>query len=291
MNNENLMNIAIEISQGKECSATGLFDNELTSEIVSKMSIVLLGDNVGPALRFLEEAKFLAKIIPEFEAVAKMNSAKNAFKSVWPHTITVVSQAKKDLIIRWSAFFHDFGKAFTYRIIKGKVSFHGHEKYSEKIFNEFSSKWKIFSQEESELISFVISNLGYVEGYESSWSESGVRRFITDTGKNYHYLLDLSRADITTKYDNKRLKILQKIDELEARIKEVIIKDAYIPPLPKGIGNVIMDVCKLQPGKMVAFIKSDMESKAESGLIPSHQDIEYYKTWLEENKDKYAVEK
>jgi tRNA nucleotidyltransferase/poly(A) polymerase len=244
---------------------------------------ILISDNVYKHLDILEKSGYLYNIIPDFNKITRMNS--NSFKSVWPHTMKVVSQSKPTIIQRWAALFHDFGKASTFNIKNNKVTFHGHEIESSKWFQRFSCRWKesetsLFTKNQYNQIKFVIRNLGYVEGYKSNWTDSAVRRFSKDMGNNVNDLLDLSRADITTKHDHKRQKILGKIDELEKRIQEIKIKDSYTSPFPKGFGNFIMEITGLEPGREVAKIKKEIENKIELGYLLPNQEKTYYKNCI-----------
>ena len=56
--------------------------------------------------------------------------------------------------------------------------------------------------------------------FAQGWTDSAVRRFARDVGEYLDDLLDLSRADITSKYAEKVRRGLRQIDRLAERIAE-----------------------------------------------------------------------
>ena len=252
---------------------------------VSSLHDIIMGRHVDVALEQMEKDGVLAYIIPGINDVVSMrdNSGKNRFKDLWWHTKLVVLQSKPRLEIRWAALFHDFGKPSCFSMENGKASFHNHEHASVKYFKEFARKFRIFTPEQYNKISFLIYNLGYVEAYSSKWTESAVRRFAKDMGDNVDDLLLLSRADTTSSKPQNRRRVQFKISELSRRIKEVRAKDSIVPPLPKGIGNAIIKLGVT--GKSIGSVKAHLEKTIESGDLKAHQDIEYYMDFLNEEKE------
>ena len=62
-------------------------------------------------------------------------------------------------------------------------------------------------------------------------------------------LLDLSRADITTKRPEKRRRGVRQISLLAKRIRDLQDEDNKVAPLPKGLGTVIMQEFGVPPSK------------------------------------------
>jgi len=236
---------------------------------------IMVSDHVSLALVTLQKAGFFHDLIPEIQESIDLKSSKS-FKAIWPHTVRVVNQTPPKLILRWAALFHDLGKAQSFEIINGKVTFRAHEYLSAKIFNRFASRSDIFSKSQRSRIGFLIANLGYVEGYSSKWTDSAVRRFARDMGNATDDLLDLSRADITTSKIEKRDKIWRGIERLRVRIAEIKESDSKKPALPKGIGTAIAEEFNLPNGPEIGKLKRLLESRVESGELESGKDFEYY---------------
>ena len=257
--------------------------NALSAKDLSKLHSIMVGPHVGLALAILQRIGFFEDIIPEIRAGLELKSSKQ-FKEIWPHTIQVVNQTPPVLNIRWAALFHDLGKAKAFEIKDNKVTFHHHEHISAGIFDRFARRTGIFSGGQRRAIRFLIANLGYVEGYESSWTDSAVRRFDAEAGIFLEDLLILSSSDITTARPENRRKILRRIQELKDRILEIREKDSKLCRLPKGLGNAIADKLGIPLGPKIGVIRKELEDKIEEGILLPNESIEYYINFLVKNK-------
>ena len=127
-------------------------NNDISNENLHLLHRIIVSPHVSFALLILQKTKILHQLIPEFSDVVNLTNEKifgpnkHLFKEIWPHTIQVVSQTPSELHLRWAALFHDLGKAKTFSIKSGKVTFHKHEHYSAKIFSNFNYKTRIFTK-------------------------------------------------------------------------------------------------------------------------------------------------
>jgi poly(A) polymerase len=103
-----------------------------------------------------------------------------------------------------------------------------------------------------------------------------VRRFDREMQEGLVDLLDLSRADITSARPGKRQNALRQISDLSERITKLREEDAVVPPLPTGIGNVIMEKFALPPSKQIGDLKKALEVAVENGELEARRDAEYY---------------
>ena len=289
------------LRQAKQLALRGQCDDEIkpvTKEEVmglgkrdfSILHEIMVGPHVGMALVALQNAGFFEYLIPEVRQSLELKSSKQ-FKEIWPHTIRVVQQTPAKLSVRWAALFHDLGKAQAFEVKDNKVTFHHHEKISAKIFDRFTKKTRIFTDGQSHCIHFLVSNLGYVEGYEHEWTDSAVRRFGKEMGIYLDDLLTLSRSDITTANQKKRDRILRRIDELKARIQEIVEKDSKQSGLPKGLGNEISIQLGIPIGPEIGAIRKDLEHQIESGNLNPNEEFGYYIKYLKENYAPIASQK
>jgi len=258
----------------------------LTKEDLEALHDIMVAPHVGLALVALQKTGFFDYLIPEIKESIELKSSKQ-FKEIWPHTIRVIHQTPPKLSLRWAALFHDLGKAQSFVVRGGKVTFYNHEKLSAKIFDRFARRAKIFSRGQRGCIHFLVSNLGYVESYENNWTDSAVRRFGKEAGIFLDDLLTLSSADITTANPKKKDKILRRIEVLRTRICKIQEADAKVPPLPKGLGYEIIKSFGLSPGPYVGTIMKELESKIEGGELNAHENFEYY---IKHLKDSNALE-
>jgi hypothetical protein len=93
-------------------------------------------------------------------------------------------------------------------------------------------------------------------------------------------LLDLSRADITSKRPGRRKQLLEQISALAGRVETLAEEDARLPPLPSGVGNAIMETFRLPPSKLVGDLKKLLEGAVERGEIEGRREDGYYLSYL-----------
>jgi poly(A) polymerase len=125
--------------------------------------------------------------------------------------------------------------------------------------------------------------------YDGSWTDSAVRRFGREMGDGLTDLLDLSRADITTKRPERKKKGLRQISELSSRIQKLQVDDAKLPPLSKGIGNAVMAHFALPPSRRIGELKRLLESEIEAGNLEARREDEYYLAWLESKRSELLI--
>jgi poly(A) polymerase len=66
------------------------------------------------------------------------------------------------------------------------------------------------------------------------------------------------------------------ISELARRIREIEALDALVPPLPPGLGNLLMRALELPPGRHIGELRSRLEALCEAGEILARQEPDYY---------------
>ena len=81
--------------------------------------------------------------------------------------------------MRWAALFHDVGKVPTFSRAKGKVTFHGHEVMSARLFDKAARRSGLDDAFRKH-VRFLVRHLGRVEAYEPDWTDSAVRRLHRD---------------------------------------------------------------------------------------------------------------
>jgi poly(A) polymerase len=186
------------------------------------------------------------------------------------------------LPVRWGALLHDIGKVKTRRIDPdGEVHFFGHSEVGAAMFKKRVAARLGFKDELFERVHFLILHHLRASQYERSWTDSAVRRFARELEAGLVDLLDLSRADITTKRPERKKRGLRQISELADRIEQLRAEDAKVPPLPKGIGSEIMTHFRLPPSRRVGEIKLQLEAEVAAGRLEPRQDCAYYMGWLE----------
>lgn len=251
--------------------------------VVAELERALLGRDVDEGLQWLHSVGAVALLLPELEAtVDLLQEGGRRHKDVWAHTKQVVKQAVRRPAVRWAALLHDIGKVPTRTFTKNGVHFHGHAEVGARMFDKIARRLP-FERSMRQKIRFLIKHHLRSAQYDETWTESAVRRFHHEMELHLTDLLDLSRADITSKRPGRRRALLHQISELHQRIEDIAAKDAVIPPLPTGLGNSIMERFGLPPSKLIGDIKKAMEQAIEQGTLEERREDEYYLAWLEQS--------
>ena len=178
---------------------------------------------------------------------------------------------------RRCALLHDIGKVTTRRFLPGgKVTFHGHAEEGVRMFRRGPAKRIEFPRDEYVAIEELIRFHLRPGQYEPSWTDSAVRRFHRETEPFLRDLLDLGRADITSKRPGKRAACLRSIHALSERIDALAAEDAKPKPLPAGLGNLLMTGLDLPPGKHLGDLRKRLEALFAEGALLGGQPPEYY---------------
>src|SRR5690606_35061183 len=126
--------------------------------------------------------------------------------------------------------------------------------------------------------------------YDGTWTDSAVRRFYKQMGEGLRDLLDLSRADITTKRPERRKRGVRQISALAQRIRALQKIDEHVMPLPKGLGNLLMTELGLPPSRQLGEIRRRLEEAAEEGRIEGGKEPEYYVELVRREPEVYGLE-
>jgi poly(A) polymerase len=107
-----------------------------------------------------------------------------------------------------------------------------------------------------------------------------VRRFDHEMGEHLEDLLDLSRADVTSRRPGRRQEAVANIHALKERILAIRELDARVPPLPAGLGNAIMEAFGIPPSRRVGEIRQLCQDAVERGELEERRDSPYYIDYL-----------
>jgi poly(A) polymerase len=139
-----------------------------------------------------------------------------------------------------------------------------------------------FEERLTDRIHYLIANHSRVNMYSGEWTDSAVRRLMRDTADRLDDLLQLSRADITSKQERRVERLVGQLDELDARIAELREEANRKPLLPKGAGEIIMKHFGLPPSPIIGTLKQSLESAIEEGRVPPDRPVEEYLGFLQE---------
>jgi len=247
-------------------------------EIYERLTPPLCGRHPHVVLQWLRDAGLLARLIPELDAThAFSQEGGRRHKDVWEHTKAVVRQSVPRPTVRWAAALHDIGKVPTRRFLPdGKVTFHGHAEEGVRMFRRGPVRRIGFPDDVRERVELLILHHLRAGQYDGSWTDSAVRRFHREMEPFLTDLLDLSRADVTSKRPGKRARCLRMIKALEDRMAALVEQDTRPKPLPPGLGNLLMRELSLPPGKHLAGLRDRLEALCTEGQLEGGREAGYY---------------
>ena len=217
----------------------------------------------GPAagIELLVATGVAEQVLPEIPRLRLESDEHYRHKDVYQHSLTVLSQAidlegryglEQDLVLRLAALLHDIGKPRTRsRLPDGRVAFHHHEVVGAKMASKRLSQLRYRREivaDVSRLVELHLRFHGYGEG---EWTDSAVRRYVTDAGPLLTRLHALTRADCTTRNKGKAQRLERAYDSLEARIAELGAREQLDRIRPDLDGNEIMQILRIPPGPTV----------------------------------------
>ena len=225
-------------------------------------------------------------IFPEIPALRMTADEHAQHKDVYAHSLKVLSQAMDqeedgpDLVLRWAALLHDIGKPDTFDNTDGKVSFHHHEVVGAKLARKRLRKLKYPKATTEAIGQLVYLHMRFHGFGENQWTDSAVRRYVTDAGDLLPRLHKLVRADCTTRNAKKARRLQRTYDQLEERIEEIGRKEDLARVRPDLDGNEIMEILELQPGPEVGQAWSYLkELRLEHGPLEREDAIAKLREW------------
>lgn len=288
--------------------ATALQDMAASIEIVSaervrdELTKLLMSPHPRPGLRLLVDCGLAAYVLPELPALRLEVDEHHRHKDVYEHSLTVLDQAialegppdgppdsvpGPDLVLRLAALLHDVGKPATRRFEPGGgVSFHHHEVVGAKLAARRLKALR-FDKETVKAVARLVELHLRFHGYgEGQWTDSAVRRYITDAGPLLPRLHRLTRSDSTTRNVRKAARLARTYGELERRIAVLQEQEELAKVRPELNGNDIAEVLGIRPGPLLgrayAFL---LEVRLDRGVIGREAAEQALREWWAEQPE------
>ena len=237
--------------------ATGL--GTISAErIGAELQSIMATEHPQRAIVTMLDLGLMSFVIPELiEMQSTVQDERHVHKDVFAHTMRVVSGTPPRLELRWAALLHDVGKPATKSVRRGRVRFYGHEEVGARMSRGILERLRADNRFIGRVTRIVALHMR-ANGYEASWTDGAVRRFIREAGDELDNLIALSRADITS-YRPRRVELgLARVAELRARCDSIMAEQdvaALDSPLD---GNALMELFDCPPGPWIKPIKQHL---------------------------------
>ncbi|MGV1008635.1 MAG: CCA tRNA nucleotidyltransferase [Dermatophilaceae bacterium] len=227
-----------------------------------ELTKLLLADSPREGLRLLVDSGLAGVFLPELPALRLEVDEHHRHKDVYEHSLTVLEQAialegragveRPDLVLRLAALLHDVGKPSTRRFESaGGVSFHHHETVGARLVAKRLKALRYDKDAVSAVARLVELHLRF-HGYgQGQWTDSAVRRYVTDAGPLLGRLHLLTRSDCTTRNTRKATQLARAYDELEERIARLSANEELAAVRPGLNGHEIGQVLGIAPGPVL----------------------------------------
>jgi poly(A) polymerase len=251
----------------------------------AELDKLLLGAHPRRGLEVLVRTGLAEVVLPELPAMRLEVDEHHQHKDVYEHSLTVLDQAilledgpdgpvpGPDLVLRLAALLHDIGKPPTRAYQPdGGVTFHHHEMVGAKMATRRLRALR-YDKDTIKAVNRLVQLHLRFHGYgDGEWTDSAVRRYITDAGAVLERLHKLTRADCTTMNRRKAARLSRAYDDLEARIATITAQEELRSVRPDLDGNAIMEILGIPPGREVGqawqFLK---ELRLERGPLDPDQ--------------------
>ena len=264
--------------------------------ISDELSKLLCGQHPRAGLELLVDTGLAEHVLPELPALRLEIDEHHQHKDVYEHTLQVLERAialepdGPDLVLRLAALLHDIGKPRTRRKEPGGgVSFHHHEVVGASMARKRLTALRYPKDVVAAVVLLTELHLrfhgyrvggGQGQGLGSAWTDSAVRRYVTDAGPQLERLHRLVRSDCTTRNRRRAAALAAAYDDLEARIAALAEQEELGRIRPDLDGTAIMQLLQLPEGPLVGqAYRHLLEVRMERGPLPREQAVEELLAW------------
>ncbi|MDW5328496.1 CCA tRNA nucleotidyltransferase [Plantactinospora sp. KLBMP9567] len=249
--------VAPEVREAMRAMAADL-DRITAERIRDEFTKLLCGADPITGLRLLVDTGLADRFLPELSGLKLEIDEHAQHKDVYEHTLIVVSNAVRleeegcDFVLRMAALMHDVGKPATKAVgPDGRVSFHHHEVVGARLTKQRMKALRYPKDVIGQVVALVGLHLRFYGYGRGEWTDSAVRRYVTDAGDLLPRLHKLTRSDCTTRNRRKAAALAADYDALEERIARLAAEEDLARVRPDLDGNAIMELLGVPPGPIV----------------------------------------
>jgi poly(A) polymerase len=237
-----------------------------------------IGREAAPSAPEATQAPSSGSSTAEPNGEAEADAATSGTGESDQHDDTVVGP---DLVLRWAALLHDIGKPATRRFEGGgSVTFRHHEAVGAKLARKRLRALRYDNDTVKAVARLVELHMRFYGYADAGWSDSAVRRYVTDAGPLLSRLHLLTRSDVTTRNKRKADRLDFAYDDLEQRIEDLAAKEELDSIRPDLNGGQIMAELGIAPGPLVGRAYSFLlERRLDRGPVDYAEAVAELKAW------------
>ncbi|WP_153143295.1 CCA tRNA nucleotidyltransferase [Nesterenkonia halophila] len=291
------LDVAVEVREAMTAMADRL--EIVSAERVREELVKLItGAHPRQGVDLMVETGLADVVLPEIPALRLAGDEHHRHKDVYQHSLQVLEQAVDletdadgpvpgpDFVLRFAALMHDVGKPRTRRFEPGgAVSFRHHDVVGAKMTRKRMQELR-FDKDSIKAVGRLVELHMRFYGYgDAGWSDSAVRRYVTDAGDQLERLHRLTRSDVTTRNRKKAARLDRAYDDLEQRIAELAEQEELARIRPHLDGEQIMEILGISPGpdvgKAYRFL---LEHRMDHGPIAQDEAERLLRDWWAEQE-------
>jgi len=259
-----------------------------------EISKLLLTDSPRAGLEVLVDSGLAAHVLPELALLREERDEHRRHKDVYQHSLTVLDQAidlektrhpgePPNRVNRLAALLHDIGKPVTKKFEGGQVTFHHHDVVGAKMVKKRLKALRFDNNTVDRVARLIELHLRFFGYADQGWSDSAVRRYVRDAGEELELLHILTRADVTTRNQQKADRLAFAYDDLEQRIAELQEQEQLDAMRPDLDGEQIMAILGISPGREVGMAyRFLLEMRMDEGPLGEEEATKRLLQWWSE---------
>ncbi len=189
---------------------------------------------------------------------------------VWNHTVRAIEYCESDdLVTRLAVFFHDIGKPHCYQDGEDGIRhFKGHGRVSADMTDKIMKRLRFDNDTREKVVELVY--------YHDATFEVGkkyIKRWLNKIGEEqFRRLLNVRRADIKAQADMVQETRLQKIDNIEYILEEVLQDDECFSLKDLAVNGKDLIEIGYKPGKEIGNVLNCLLQLVIEGIYPNEKD-------------------